>query len=112
MVHELHTYPFGLSLSKADPFRVRLAHHERNEDIRCCITYARFNSVVPSALTSKIASARPSSRVGKVMSTSCAAIRDSKSLIKRDAEDYGVSLRVKTLIARGFEGAKTLNKAE
>jgi len=43
MVHELYTYPFSLSVSKADPFMVRRAHHERNEDIRCRITYARLN---------------------------------------------------------------------
>jgi len=33
MERELYTYPFGLSLSKADPPMVRRAHHERNEGI-------------------------------------------------------------------------------
>ena len=44
MDKELYNTPFSLSLSKADPRMVRQAHHERNEDICGCITYARFNS--------------------------------------------------------------------
>jgi hypothetical protein len=44
MEKELYNHPFSLSLSKADPRMVRQAHHERNEDICGCITYAGFNS--------------------------------------------------------------------
>jgi len=44
MEKELHYSPFGLSLSKAAPRMVRQAHHERNENITACITYAMFNS--------------------------------------------------------------------